>query len=280
MRAPPNKVSTKGRRKGSSKKVTAKSIKVPSQRSTKRLASRWERIDVQYPGSYEGSNSTPNTVIPPKRVKNQSLRPSMLRQIPEEFHPFIDSLVHVEGDGHCGFRCVAAMLDMGEDEWPTVRQNLIQELDTEFGMYCSIFGIAEANEIRCALHVTSDGPVGDDKWMTVPNMAYIIATTYKVVFMTLAISGCSIFFPLRGSPDPPALHKRMAVAFVNTNHFIGVVLRDGHPMPLTAHMWTYNRRVEAQTWVDPYSARIAAYSAYLTAKHGGGDPSVVDLSEE
>ncbi|XP_057443916.1 uncharacterized protein LOC130736078 [Lotus japonicus] len=281
MCPPPKKVPTKGRQKGSSKKVTTKSIKVPSQRSTKRMASRWERINVQYPGSWEGSNSTPNTSQrSTSRVKNQSLRPSMLRQIPEEFHRFIDSLVHVKGDGHCGFRCVAAMLDMGEDKWAIVRRTLIQELDTEFDMYCSIFGIAEANEIRCALHVTSDGPVGDDKWMTVPNMAYIISTAYKVVFMTLAISGCNTFFPLRGSADPPALHKRIAVAFVNENHFIGVVLCDGHPMPLTAHMWTYHRRNEAKTWVDPYSARIDTYSAYLAAKHGGGDHSIMDLSED
>ncbi|XP_057432505.1 uncharacterized protein LOC130725276 [Lotus japonicus] len=126
MCPPPKKVPTKGRQKGSSKKVTAKSIKVPSQRSTKRMASRWERIDVQYPGSWEGSNSTPNTSQrSTSRMKNQSLRPSMLRQIPEEFHPFIDSLVHVEGDGHCGFRCVAAMLDMGEDKWAIVRRTLI-----------------------------------------------------------------------------------------------------------------------------------------------------------
>ncbi|XP_057429902.1 uncharacterized protein LOC130723010 [Lotus japonicus] len=118
---PPKKVTTKGRQKDSSKKVTAKSIKVPSERSTKRSASRWEHIDVQYPGSWEASNSTPNIAIPPNRVKNQSLRSSMLRQIPKEFHPFIDSLVHVKGDRHCGFRCVAVMLDMGEDKWPIVQ---------------------------------------------------------------------------------------------------------------------------------------------------------------
>ncbi|XP_057438101.1 uncharacterized protein LOC130730174 [Lotus japonicus] len=110
MCPPPKKVPTKGRQKSSSKKVTAKGIKVPSERSTKRYASRWEHIDVQYSGSWEGSNFTPNTVIPPNRVKNQSLRPSTLRQILEEFHPFIDSLVHVKGDGHCRFRCVDAML--------------------------------------------------------------------------------------------------------------------------------------------------------------------------
>ncbi|XP_057438087.1 uncharacterized protein LOC130730166 [Lotus japonicus] len=143
---------------------------------------------------------------------------------------------------------------MGEDKWPIVRQTLIQELDTEFGMYSSIFGIAEANEIRYALQVTSGGPVGEDKRMIFPNMAYIISIAYKVVFMTLAVSGCNTFFPLRGSHNPPALHKRMAVAFVNKNHFIGVVLRDGHPMPLTAHMWPYKRRDEAKTWVDPYFA--------------------------
>ncbi|XP_057456116.1 uncharacterized protein LOC130747258 [Lotus japonicus] len=280
---PPKKATPKGRQKGYSKKETkkaAKGIKLPSMGSTKRHPSRWEHIDALYPGSLEDSNSTPNIAISPKRVKNLSLHRGMLRQIPEEFRPFIDSLVHVKGDKHCRFRCVAALLDMVEDKWPIVRRTLIQELDTEFGMYCSIFGIAETNEIRSTLHVTSGGFVGEDKWMTVPNMEYIISIAYKVVFMTLGVSGCNTFFSLRGSPDPLALHKRMTVAFVNKNHFIGVVLRDGHPMPLTAHMWAYKRRDEAKEWVEPYSDRIEAYSAYFTAKHGGGDQSVIDHTED
>lgn len=120
MCPPPNKVKTKGMGKGSSNKETKKapkSIKSFSHEgSMKRNPSLSEHIDVRYPDSWHDKNSTPNTSISPNQVKNKNLCTRMMKQIPEEFHLFVVDFVHVKGDEHCRFRCVAALLGMREDK--------------------------------------------------------------------------------------------------------------------------------------------------------------------
>jgi len=43
-------------------------------------------------------------------------------------HPYIVDVVDVIVDGHCGCRCIAALLGMGEDSWPLIQHDLFKEL--------------------------------------------------------------------------------------------------------------------------------------------------------
>ncbi|KAJ9553050.1 hypothetical protein OSB04_017095 [Centaurea solstitialis] len=44
------------------------------------------------------------------------------------FHPYIMQVEDVKGDGNCGFRAIAVWLGRHEDEWPSVRYDLMEEL--------------------------------------------------------------------------------------------------------------------------------------------------------
>ena len=52
----------------------------------------------------------------------------MLDQFHPMTHPFIKELIDVNADGNCGYRCIAALLGMGEESWSLVQMDLYKEL--------------------------------------------------------------------------------------------------------------------------------------------------------
>ncbi|XP_057420887.1 uncharacterized protein LOC130714924 [Lotus japonicus] len=116
--------------------------------------------------------------------------------------------------------------------------------------------------------------------MMIPNMAYLISTTYKFIVLTIANTGCNTFYPLKGKADLVEEHKFMPIVLVNKDHFVGVTLREGHPMPTTAHLWAYNCHPDARKWEEPYKERIEEYAAYLKQKNGGCSDDIIDLSDD
>ena len=91
MCPPPSKVNTKGAPKKLMKRI---------QRLTKRDLSYWEYVDAS------ASSSEP-------------LKPARMILILDQFVPFIqgfiEDVVDVKTNGNCGYRSVAALLDMGEE---------------------------------------------------------------------------------------------------------------------------------------------------------------------
>ncbi|KAH1210227.1 hypothetical protein GmHk_15G044587 [Glycine max] len=132
MRPPPSKVNTKG---------TPKKPMKRSQRSTKCDPSYWEYVDAFH--SVQSSNS------PVKRSASCSEPPQptriilMLDQFASFIQGFIRDVVDVKADGNCGYRSIAALLGMGEDSWPLVRNELIKELGRWSHEYMNLFGGTE-----------------------------------------------------------------------------------------------------------------------------------------
>ncbi|KAJ1409450.1 Protein FAR1-RELATED SEQUENCE 6 [Sesbania bispinosa] len=62
--------------------------------------------------------------------------------------------------------------------------------------------------------------VSIDKWMTLPDMGYIIASRYNLVLVSLSKSGSMTFFPIRGHPK--SSHQVICIGYVYGNHFIQV----------------------------------------------------------
>ncbi|KAL5193569.1 hypothetical protein HKD37_20G055767 [Glycine soja] len=124
MCPPPAKVNTKG----APKKTTSK-----NPRSTKRDLSYWEYVDAFE--SQQNSNSSPF------------------------MHDFIDKIIDVKGDGNCGYRSVAGLL---ED-------------------YIKLFGgTGRFEELRMSLLVDGLTKVTTDKWMDITDMGHVIASSIAI----------------------------------------------------------------------------------------------------
>ena len=52
----------------------------------------------------------------------------MLNHFHPIYHPYIVNVVDVVVDGHCGYKCIVALLGMGEESWPLIPHDLFKEL--------------------------------------------------------------------------------------------------------------------------------------------------------
>ena len=84
-----------------------------NQRSTKRNPSYWEYVDAN------NSIQNSNTSVRRNASTSEPLKPTrmilMLDQFAPFIHGFIEDIVDVKVDGNCGYRSLAALLDMGEE---------------------------------------------------------------------------------------------------------------------------------------------------------------------
>ena len=67
----------------------------------------------------------------------------MLDQFVPFIQGFIEDVVDVKADGNYGYQSVAALLDMGEESWAVMRNELIKELGKWSQDYINLFGGTE-----------------------------------------------------------------------------------------------------------------------------------------
>ena len=145
MCPPPSKVNTKGAPKKPMKR---------SQRSTKCDPSYWEYVDVFH--SVQSSNSPVKRSASCSQPRQPTRIIPMLDQFASFFQGFIRDVVDVKADGNCGYRSIAALLGMGEDSWPLVRNELLKELGRWSHEYMNLFGGTERFE-QLKLSLLVDG---------------------------------------------------------------------------------------------------------------------------
>ncbi|KAL5126092.1 putative protein FAR1-RELATED SEQUENCE 10 [Glycine soja] len=260
------KVNTKGAPKKPMKR---------SQRSTKRDPSYWEYVDAFH--SVQSSNS------PVKRSASCSQPPQptriipMLDQFASFFQGFIRDVVDVKADGNYGYRSIAALLGMGEDSWPLVRNELIKELGWWSHECMNLFGGTERFEqLKLSLLVDGFSKVSVDKWMDITDMGYVIASRYNVILVSLSRQQSMTFFPLRSQPPPDSSgHRIICVGHVFGNHFVQVYLKDHCPLPPPALLWSSNCYSQAKQWAIPYISRMQQYTSLMSFK-----THYVDLNED
>ncbi|KAJ1409029.1 PKS-NRPS hybrid synthetase [Sesbania bispinosa] len=185
-----------------------------------------EHVDAMY--SQHESSSTHTAAFQSRpRCKKQV---TILDQFPLGLHPFIVRVEDVEADGNCGYRAIAASLGFGQDSWPVIHDDLSRELQHYRAQYIKLFGgVDRYNRLRMSLFVDCGKTVSVDKWMTLPNMGYIIASRYNLVLISLLKPESMTFFPLRGHPI--SSHQIICIGYVYGNHFVQVELKDGCPIP-------------------------------------------------
>ena len=65
--------------------------------------------------------------------------------------------------------------------------------------------------------------ISTDKWMTIPDMGYVIANRYNVIVVCLSLKQSLTIFPLRSQPPTNFNHHRIiCIGHVHGNHFVQV----------------------------------------------------------
>jgi len=182
---------------------------------------------------------------------------SPMYYMPKFMRPYIERIVDVIGDGHCGFRAIAEFLGLMEESHVMVRRALIQEVKEHRNDYIRIYaGECCYNYILNGLYPPKNGSgfAPPDKWLTLPDMGHIVASCYNkpvVEMTTLDIGVSETFFPLRGKP-PVNPKSNMICLGLNLNHFVLLSLKDDCPLPPSSTEWKNYRSEEAATWEDEF----------------------------
>lgn len=62
-----------------------------------------------------------------------------IQYLPWQFQQYMSHTKDVEGDGHCGFRAIAAHIYGTEECWVQVRHDLIQEINQNRALYNAVY---------------------------------------------------------------------------------------------------------------------------------------------
>jgi len=141
--------------------------------------------------------------------------------------PFIEKVVDVINDEHCGFRAIAKFMGLTEQSHIMIRRHLIQELKDHRDDYVEVYaGEDRYNYILNGLHPPTNMKGCAhlvDKWLTFSDIGHIVANYYKrcvFVLTNLKIGKSKSFFPLRGSPPPGKQKTPIMCLGVIPNHFM------------------------------------------------------------
>ncbi|AES95689.1 hypothetical protein MTR_5g028280 [Medicago truncatula] len=163
---PPRKVPTKG---------TIDSQHPKSQSSPRKKSSQPKRKDARI-----GISPVP---VPKPSLVSRNYDPSNpMNYMPKFMRPYIEGIVDVIGDGHCGFRAIAESVGLMEESHVMVRIALIKELKEHRSKYIEIYASEPRyNYILDGLHPPKN-PISfapPDKWLTLPDMGHIVASCYN-----------------------------------------------------------------------------------------------------
>ncbi|KAI5385413.1 hypothetical protein KIW84_072129 [Lathyrus oleraceus] len=92
-----------------------------------------------------------------------------------------------------------------------------------------------------------------EKWMSLPDMGYLIANRYNVVLVCLG-NPCITFFPMTSSHSPNV--SICCIGFVNQNHWVQVNMKEGFPLPPVTLDWNKFRSHIATTWMLGFAGRM------------------------
>nr|XP_027189376.1 uncharacterized protein LOC105851939 [Cicer arietinum] len=191
-----------------------------------------------------------------KQQQSQSSQHSFKTQFPTYIRPYIEDIVDVVADGNCGFRAIAALLGWTEESWALVRSQLDKEIGLHKDVYSNVFD-DNVESVRNSLKISKLGAQGKDKWMSLPDLGYVIATLYNVILVSLSRNLNMTFFPLNKSPSKETFGQSLlAIGFVNENHWVQIKLKSDCPLPPTSQKWKDFCSDTAKSWEVAYAARM------------------------
>ncbi|XP_058779679.1 uncharacterized protein LOC131653522 [Vicia villosa] len=229
--------------------------------------SQWEYVD-----ALEGSQTTKRSCTQPSGSQSSTMqigkqpfinyaKSKYLSQFPAFFHPYINDIVDVEPDGNCDFRCISSALGWGEEACYDVRRQLHTQIQQHADFFSKLF-YDTVSDVSNSLLLKHLGFQGKEKWMSIPDMGYPVASKYSVVFVSLSMRMNITFFPLLIAPPPyTSRHTIIVVGFVNSNHWIQIKLRPDCPLPSVIDRWRNNCSNNAKGWESTYAGRFRHWEA-------------------
>ncbi|XP_012568202.1 uncharacterized protein [Cicer arietinum] len=207
--------------------------------------------------------NTSSMCPPPEKVKTKGRVKKSKGMKPDGYDPYIDDIFDVVADGNCGFCAIALLLGFGEECWSLVRKRLDQEIVSHVTPYDRLF-TERIKEVRDSLMISGLGVQPMDKWLSIPDMGYVIVTSYNIILVTFGLTFSMTFFPMRGSHSGSTKNDRICcIGFVNGNHWVPLKMKDGFPMPDIAPGWKQYRTNEATSWAIAYTGRLQHWGYLL-----------------
>ncbi|GJZ76300.1 FAR1-related sequence 5-like protein [Tanacetum coccineum] len=164
---------------------------------------------------------------------------NLIDYIPEIFRPHIFRINNVEGDGNCGFRSVAVGIDLRENMWPAIRQNLLQALDNYEMLFTEMWLGDGFQRIRHTVDHFGLRIAPRDKWMCMPDTGLVIASLYNQPVIFISPEQSNTCFPLWHGPDRPQPKRPIVIALVGGIHYINLTLYENSPIPPNHPQWRW-----------------------------------------
>lgn len=222
MCPPPEKLKTKGGVKKKGKKPVGYDVyRDPSYHEyVDQESQSSKKLSQPSQNSKRLSQPSQNSKMQSQTKKQATTKNKFIIQFPNHIRSYIEDVVNVESDGNCGYRVIASLLGYGEDGWSLVRRELDNEIrdPTRLSLYQNLFG-DQYSKVRESLVIDKLGSQPPNKWLTIPEVGYLVANRYDVVLVCLS-SLCLTFFPMTSSHSPSV--SLYCIGFVNNNHWVQV----------------------------------------------------------
>ncbi|GKC37185.1 PKS-NRPS hybrid synthetase, partial [Tanacetum coccineum] len=149
----------------------------------------------------------------------------------------------------------AVGIDLRENMWPAIRQNLLQALDNYEMLFTEMWLSDGFQRIRHTVDHFGLGIAPRDKWMCMPDTGLVIASLYNQPVIFISPEQSNTCFPLWHGPDRPQPKRPIVIALVGGIHYINLTLYENSPIPPNHPQWRWYASGNAPEWEDIYSNR-------------------------
>ena len=176
---------------------------------------------------------------------------------------YLEGWNDVIGDGNCGFRVVADVFQMGEDNYGLVRQLMYSEIASNRNVYRHVY----QDDLDGALRRIrwGGGPCGENHYFDAPLDLFAVANIYKCAVMHFGLGvhsqayyPCTTVLPWRSRETVTTPVRELAIAFLGSSyrHFIRLDMSSDFPVPPIIPRWYNIRTASVEGWDALYHDRI------------------------
>jgi histone-lysine N-methyltransferase SETD2 len=147
-----------------------------------------------------------------------------MEELPQIIQPYVDEIIDVRGDGHCGFRAAAYCLGKGEGQYMHIREKVAEELRHNRNYYMRQDPNMNVEETLNISNVKDPRPCGVAHWMCMPSFGRPMANAFKTAVFFYSEMWSESFFPDFSQPNdnPPIIFALIHSA----KHFVPIRFKD------------------------------------------------------
>ncbi|POW05698.1 hypothetical protein PSTT_09465 [Puccinia striiformis] len=113
------------------------------------------------------------TILPTKEElpSKSNWTSEWIKYLPELIQPYVEEIINVGSDGHCGFRVASLFAKGSEGSYLKIRQELLDEINLNRNFYLKhnhFFSEIECEETLEIISTQEEGPVGRGYYMVMP----------------------------------------------------------------------------------------------------------------